>query len=174
MKELFYESITYLVFQKFITNDKKFSSMKWKDRVFILLFGLFMLIFVKWFVRMQHSNNVTRDNVVISLKRKHSAEGNIPLFISNSLREGENDTNNWSSMHAWDIWQEMVSKRSLTHPSEKNVQKILQAMSTSKITLVDVGHRGTQLKAKVFLQGPQQQQIVFKPRRLVSYEQVYQ
>ena len=141
--------------------------MKWKDRVFLLLFGLFMLIFVKWFGRTRQSNNVTRDIVVINLEREHSAEGNIPLFISDSLGDGENDTSNWSSMHAWDIWQEMVSKRSLTNPSEKYVQKILQAMSTSKITLGDVGHRGTQLKAKAFLQGPQQQQIVFKPRRLV-------
>merc|ERR1712080_682187 len=66
-------------------------------------------------------------------------------------------------MHAWDIWKDMITKRTLTHQSEVAVNIILNEMMTSQILLADIGYKGTQLKAHLTLRGPHN--AVFKPKR---------
>ena len=82
--------------------------------------------------------------------------------MDKDLLEDEVDDN---GMHPWDVWHNMVSERSLTVPDQKQVNKILQKMKHAKIISAKNGYKGTQLKALLFLDGPSQQAVVFKPGR---------
>lgn len=66
----------------------------------------------------------------------------------------------------WQIWSAMVKSRQLT-PKEgrhsDDVGMILEALSYKPIIGAGIGHRGTQLKATLILEG--NQKVVFKPMR---------
>ena len=65
----------------------------------------------------------------------------------------------------WNIWESWVQKDSF-YPEDAlfsdEMNSILRAMATQPIKSFDVGHRGTQLKATMFLG---KQKTVFKPMR---------
>ena len=73
------------------------------------------------------------------------------------LREGERDP--------WQVWHSWV-KQDQFYPEDvfwsKEMNSILHAMATYPITLFDVGHKGTQLKASMLLD---KQRTAFKPKR---------
>jgi len=67
---------------------------------------------------------------------------------------------------AWQVWRSWPNSKQLyeeQHFSSNQMADILHHMVTAPIVNLDVGHRGTQLKALVTLQGDQL--AVFKPKR---------
>lgn len=66
---------------------------------------------------------------------------------------------------AWRIWREWVEPGHL-YPSaafySEQMDHILAAMATAPVTSLDVGYKGTQLKASLMLES---QRTVFKPKR---------
>lgn len=69
----------------------------------------------------------------------------------------------------WKIWHSWV-KQDHFYPEDafqsEEMNSILHAMATYPITSFDVGHRGTQLKASMYLRGDQR--TAFKPMRQVK------
>jgi len=131
--------------------------MKWKDRVLVLLCAIIILIVFKYFGPIR--TNVSIDTDVI--KRRVNDE----LRHVKLVNVEEDPHPQWLSMHAWDIWQGMVNEKSMTNVTEIYMNKILKEMAVAKLTKVDVGHKGTQLKATIFLDGPENQKAIFKPKR---------
>lgn len=130
--------------------------MKWKERVFLLLLlcAITILMYYRGTLKSKRLPlTKSEDSVIFKEKRNTFA------------LELDDDHNNWLSMHPWDVWQEMVTDREITDRSEKFVHMILKAMSGSKILSADVGYKGTQLKARLYLDGPEKQVVVFKPKR---------
>ena len=78
----------------------------------------------------------------------------------NPLEAGERDP--WRVWHSW-VKQDHFYPEGAFMSEEMN--SILHAMATYPITSFDVGHRGTQLKASMFLG---QQRTAFKPMRQVD------
>ena len=78
----------------------------------------------------------------------------------NQERDGEREP--------WRVWQSWV-KQDHFYPEDvfwsEDMNSILSAMATYPITSFDVGHRGTQLKASMFLV---KQRTAFKPMRPVN------
>jgi len=71
-----------------------------------------------------------------------------------------------SVTNAWNIWQTWPQSIELYTEKQFNsseMKDILSHMATAPIVRFDVGHRGTQLKALVELEG--RQLAVFKPKR---------
>ena len=75
------------------------------------------------------------------------------------LEEGKQDP--WQMWHSWVKQDEFYPVGAFW---SKDMNSILHAMATYPITSFDVGHRGTQLKASMFLGN---QRTAFKPMRQV-------
>ena len=85
-------------------------------------------------------------------------------------REGEGeDGEREGGSDPWKIWQSWV-KQDHFYPEDafwsEEMNSILRAMATYPISSFDVGHRGTQLKASMFLGN---QRTAFKPMRQVEH-----
>ena len=85
-------------------------------------------------------------------------------------REGEGeDGEREGGSDPWKIWQSWV-KQDHFYPEDafwsEEMNSILRAMATYPISSFDVGHRGTQLKASMFLGN---QRTAFKPKRQVEH-----
>lgn len=75
-----------------------------------------------------------------------------------------------SPITVWKIWTDWV-KPDVFYESKdfwsSNMSNILVALASSPVTQFDLGHRGTQLKATLYLEGGQR--TVFKPKRYENY-----
>ena len=70
----------------------------------------------------------------------------------------------------WMIWASWVKPKVFYSPDvfwSEEMNSILHALATSPVTSLELGHRGTQLKATMYLQGDQR--TVFKPKRCVLH-----
>ena len=71
-----------------------------------------------------------------------------------------------TSKHPWQIWTSWVKPKVFYSPDDfwsAEMNTILHALATYPVTSLELGHRGTQLKASMYLQGGQR--TVFKPMR---------
>ena len=84
------------------------------------------------------------------------------LHLSPAINTTHHETN------PWEVWSSQITPSTL-YPVKsflsKDMNNILVALSTYRITKFDVGHKGTQLKAKMILEGDQW--TVFKPKRFL-------
>ncbi len=99
---------------------------------------------------------------VIEVQEKTSMSPPL-LHLSPTINTTHHETNN-----PWEVWSSHITPSTL-YPIKsflsKDMNNILVALSTYRITKFDVGHKGTQLKAKMILEGDQW--TVFKPKRFV-------
>lgn len=84
--------------------------------------------------------------------------GKSPDFV-NERNPRVSERNPWNIWHSW-VQQNQFYPEDIFFSEEMN--SILHAMATYPIRSFDVGHRGTQLKATMFLR---EQKTVFKPMR---------
>ncbi|XP_065646644.1 glycosaminoglycan xylosylkinase isoform X2 [Hydra vulgaris] len=136
--------------------------MKLKDRVaIVLILGvLFLLFFYNSKLEKKQKNPVEIiDDVKDEIHKKE--------LIYDALHKlnNPNEEKEYFNIHAWDVWHDMISVRALTIDSDVEIYKVLKAMSSAKITQATTGYKGTQLKAMFSLDGPQIQNVVFKPKR---------
>ncbi|RUS78169.1 hypothetical protein EGW08_014078 [Elysia chlorotica] len=89
-------------------------------------------------------HHVDVNEVVESMAKRFSLNFSYPL-----------DTSPWRLAASW------VTPRQIHPENAKELGAILKAMHEGKITQADVGHRGTQLKLTLVLDG--KQKVVFKP-----------
>lgn len=68
-----------------------------------------------------------------------------------------------SAWHVWRSWPQSNELYAEKQFNSSEMKSILHHMATAPIVRFDVGHRGTQLKALVELEGGQR--VVFKPKR---------
>ncbi|XP_011661064.2 glycosaminoglycan xylosylkinase [Strongylocentrotus purpuratus] len=71
----------------------------------------------------------------------------------------------WSKAESW------VTSNQITPSSAKELGSVLYAMANAPITKADVGFKGTQLKARLMLEGGQL--VVFKPKRYPRDHVIY-
>ena len=72
----------------------------------------------------------------------------------------------------WKMWRGWVKPDVFYAPDDfwsSEMTTLIHALATTPITLLDLGHRGTQLKATMYLQG--EQRTVFKPKRYLVYDE---
>ena len=74
-----------------------------------------------------------------------------------------------SAWHVWRSWPRSTELYTDRQFNSSEMKEILHCMATAPIVRFDVGHKGTQLKALVELEGGQR--VVFKPKR---YDMTYQ
>ena len=132
--------------------------MKWKERVGLILVAVILLCILNF--------SKKTGKVPSSHPGKDDIRSNLHLqskrFITVISEEGSEYVQN---THPWNIWENMVEDRAVTSKFDNDVDAILMKMNKAKILKVDVGHKGTQLKAQVTLSGPKFQEVVFKPKR---------
>lgn len=68
-----------------------------------------------------------------------------------------------SAWHVWRSWPQSNELYTEKQFNSSEMKSILRHMATAPIVRFDVGHKGTQLKALVELEGGQR--VVFKPKR---------
>ena len=89
--------------------------MKWKERVVLLLLSavtLLLVVRIRGITKSKISYpliEVNKDDVIVDKEKPYH-------YLSELTVENEDDgiLQKWSSMHPWDIWQEMVSERCIT------------------------------------------------------------
>lgn len=85
----------------------------------------------------------------------------------------KNYTKNLTSpSEIWKMWGGWVKPDVFYAPDDfwsSEMTTLIHALATTPITLLELGHRGTQLKATMYLQG--EQRTVFKPKRYLVYDE---
>lgn len=103
-----------------------------------------------------------------SESESHKSKSNLKKNADSSkdYTKDKNGPTDYEFSDPWQIWSDMVKNRQLT-PKENDenddVGMILEALSYKPIIAAGIGHRGTQLKATLILEG--HQRVVFKPMR---------
>ena len=98
---------------------------------------------------------------------------NYETVSSSSPPTKEYTTQFTSPSIVWKIWAGWVKPDVFYKPKDfwsSSMDNILVALASSPVTQFDLGHRGTQLKATLYLEGGQR--TVFKPKRCDKYAAV--
>ena len=169
--------------------------MKLKERITVIsIIVIIGFIFVSFWIIILPSQNasMTHDDVIIVTtevtpktdKQKNSSLNIVPSHVTDVSHDNKptvsEHTQNASlntlstGQDPWDVWLKLVEPTVL-YPSNglhsPYMDSILNALATYPVTLFDVGHKGTQLKATMYLHG--NQRTVFKPMRCRILYYVY-
>ncbi len=169
--------------------------MKLKERVVLVAFGsCFILLFFKYKASRQKNtmaidylvseeNEDQRERFHLEISHAHKrnsfkeimddkelikADDVNNVLSDNDKQNLEEDNTNLlkEDIHPWDIWWSMVTERYVTTPENiNNMNKVLKALATAPIVGATTGTGGTQLKVAFELEGPENQKVVFKPKR---------
>lgn len=105
----------------------------------------------------QAPNHVTEVKTHVTATLKTSPQTHVPSSLPSDF------TKPW---RVWSSWVQSDVLYSNTSFYSDDMNMILNAMSTYPVTSFDVGYKGTQLKASMYLKG--NQKTVFKPMRYMS------
>ena len=97
-----------------------------------------------------------QEQAIVSSKNSKSISSSLPPVTTEFT----------SPTTAWKIWADWVKPDVFYKQKDfwsSNMNSILVALASSPVTQFDLGHRGTQLKATLYLEGGQR--TVFKPKR---------
>ena len=100
----------------------------------------------------KENEELTSNNPVMVKKMNHSA-----------VNTGTRTLSVTSAWHVWRTWPQSNELYTEKQFNSSEMKDILHHMATASIVRFDVGHKGTQLKALVELEGGQL--AVFKPKR---------
>lgn len=142
--------------------------MKWKERILLLAF-IFVIIVLAILRKKSIDESFTYPVVYIE-QQKRGLDQRTDNMTVDKVKKRSNVRSTLTArskhdIHPWDLWQNMVRERAITHKYDKYVDRIINEMLNAKVLVADVGYKGTQLKAQLTLEGPREQYVVFKPKR---------
>ena len=151
--------------------------MKYKQRIVlvVILLAVFFVLSLRFLFNTQPD---PKDDDLLSKKVSHHfVENRRNLHVDGPLDHVTSGptlpptTPPTDHSKPWKIWSDWV-REDVLYPDgvlqSKEMDLILNALSTYPVTQLDVGYKGTQLKATMHLEGGQR--AVFKPMRLVKFK----